>query len=717
MLKNITGTAIAAAVLSIFSTTSAHAAQALPTRHIHQVVKLQQASLTGMLPATQQLKLSIAMPLRNQGEFAQLLRDLYNPRSPKFHQFLSVEQFTARYAPTQADYDAVAQFATANNLSVTARPANRMVMNVQGGVADINRAFAVNLGAYVDATSGRRFHSPDREPTMPANLKIWHVFGLDDFSTPQSLLRKQTATTARASIGAGSGPGGLFTGSDLRTAYYGGTALTGAGQSIGIVAGNYNISDIEAYYAAIGQSFNPAQLQNYSTDGVTNVCAPNCDDGEPVADIVSALGMAPGATVIEYFGTSIVDSFNAMATANVAKQLSSSYVYLPADPAEAEPIFQEMAAQGQSLFVASGDSGAYGGPTAAWYPSDDPYVTAVGGTDLTTGVNGAWASESAWAGSGGGSSTNNLAIPAYQQLNGVVTAANGASTTLRNVPDVASEASSDFLCSGGGCGGVGGTSLAAPRWAAFMALVNQQAANNGRPPIGFLNPALYAIGTASMYAGTFHDITTGNNGGHGGNSFNAVTGYDLVTGWGTPNGQALIDALAAPSTSTPHNVIAFFTDGVGASGSLDNDGYGYSSAQLGATLQWSGTSFPLGTPGTQNAYSGGVIAVPSGKYSALKLIGTGVNGNQAAQQFVVTYSDGTTHTFTQSVSDWFTAQNYPGESIAKTMSYRDTIYGGTASGSPNVYGYTLPLDNSKVVVSVTLPQNRNVVVLSVVPTP
>jgi hypothetical protein len=133
---------------------------------------------------------------------------------------------------------------------------------------------------------------------------------------------------------------------------------------------------------------------------------------------------------------------------------------------------------------------------------------------------------------------------------GVANSSNKASTTIRNIPDVAAEGNFDnYLCDQGSCsGGWGGTSFAAPRWAGFLALVNQQAVSNGSSTLGFLNPILYPIAESSNYTSDLHDITSGNNNNGKGKSYNAVTGYDLVTGWGSPNGQNLINALAGSAS-------------------------------------------------------------------------------------------------------------------------------------------------------------------------
>jgi len=159
-------------------------------------------------------------------------------------------------------------------------------------------------------------------------------------------------------------------------------------------------------------------------------------------------------------------------------------------------------------------------------------------------------------GSSGGYSTNGIAIPSYQELPGVINSANQGSTTLRNMPDVSANADCDSYWVSGGAtmGGLGGTSLSTPAWAGYLALANEQAANNattsGNPTLGSLNPLIYPIGVGSNYDNDFHDITVGsNNNGIDGTSYNAVVGYDLVTGWGSPNGPNLINDLAPTSTN------------------------------------------------------------------------------------------------------------------------------------------------------------------------
>src|SRR5207248_34790 len=185
----------------------------------------------------------------------------------------------------------------------------------------------------------------------------------------------------------------------------------------------------------------------------------------------------------------------------------------------------------------------YSGPDLT--PANNPYITVVGGTDLTMSSGGAaWIGETTWPGSGGGVSTT-YAIPSWQQ--GISMSANHGSATKRNLPDVSMVGDSVFLIADKGqTYAVAGTSISAPLWAGFTALINQLALANGEPLVGFINPALYEFAKGSGVTSGFHDITTGNNKNSSSpNNFSAVGGYDLCTGWGTPK-VSLLTELALP---------------------------------------------------------------------------------------------------------------------------------------------------------------------------
>jgi subtilase family serine protease len=541
-------------VISFFLPALAFGYKQTLTRHMHDEVSSKQATWVERLPAKQSMRLNIALPLRNEFELDELLKQIYDPHSPSYHKFLSVEEFTERFGPSQEDYDAVISFAKANGLIVTGTATNRMIVDVIGPVANIERAFHVNMGVYRHPTENRNFYSPDWEPTADIRGTLWHITGLDNFSIPHPASLKRN-TIAKSNL-TGSGPSGYFIGSDMRAAYYGGTALTGSGQSVGLVEfAGYNVNDVINYFNNVGQPLN-VSIVGVSTDGSSLSCTGNCDDSEQVLDIEAVISMAPSMSqVLVYVSdTSDVSIFNRMATDNIAKSLACSWGWSPADPSSDDPIFKELAAQGQTLFIASSDSGAYRTKSKKVYPADDAYVTSVGGTNLTTAsAGGPWESETAWSNSGGGISPNNIAIPSYQTTAGVITTANKGSRVYRNSPDVAAEANTDnYICYNGTCeGGWGGTSFAAPRWAGYLALVNQQSVANGHSAVGFINPIIYSIGLGTNYGNDFHDITSGNNG-----TYSTTVGYDLVTGWGSPNGVNLINLLA-PSDK---NLYASFTN-------------------------------------------------------------------------------------------------------------------------------------------------------------
>ena len=512
--------------------------------HVPTAVSSGQAALVNSLPLTQKLHITITLPLRNQDALTSLLQRLYDPNSPDFRQFLTVAQFTEQFAPTESDYSAVVNFVTSFGLTVTDQPTDRLIIPIDGTVQQIQSAFNLRMNVYQHPTENRTFYAPDREPSLNLQLPIAHITGLDNFVIPHPALVTRSAGSQKSPVpAAGSGPGGSYLASDMRAAYYGGSALNGSGQTVGLVEfDGYNLSDVNLTFSSVGQSYN-VPIHNVLLDGATGAACQfisPCSDAEEVLDIVQAIGMAPSLSQVRvYIGTTDVDIFHSIYNENIAKEISISWVW-GANTSGDDPIFTAMAAVGQTIFSASGDWGSYPAIYPA-FPAEDVNVTGVGGTDLTTsGPGGTWVSETGWSDSGGGPSPDGISIPSWQSgLTGV----NGSSTTLRNAPDVGAEANFDnYYCNLGACGGgAAGTSFATPRWAGYMALVNQQAVNSGRAPhggLGFINPTLYSIGEGSNYHNDFHDITSGSNG-----RYSAGSGFDLVTGWGSPNGQNLINDL------------------------------------------------------------------------------------------------------------------------------------------------------------------------------
>jgi len=899
------------------------------------------AKLLGRVPSSQQLQFSLALPLRNESQLDALLSEFHNPSSPQYKHFLTAEQFAAQFGPTDEDYNKVLAFAKANGLTVTRTYRSHLLVNVRGSSAQVEQVFHVKMQTYQHPTESRKFYAPDAEPVVSSDVPVMTVEGLSTLNAPHPMLKHAAANDVHSDT-TGSGTNGQFLGSDIRAAYAPGVTLDGSGQTLGLVElGPYNLSDVQAYFSTINQPLNvPIYNVLLNVDGLClgTPATGGCDDGEEAADIEQAIAMAPGLSAVVVYeaygsGSDALTAFTQAANDNIAKEISLSFGWggTPSSEPGYEAVFKQLAAQGQNVFVASGDAGANVGGVG--YPGNSQYITAVGGTDLTTaGPGGAWQSEVGWIGSGGGWNTQ-ASIPSYQSP--VITSANQGSTSYRNIPDVAAEANTDnYNCVNGSCGGgLGGTSLAAPRWAGFLALVNQQA--NGSP-IAFLNPTIYSIGQGSSYSTFFHDVTTGDNyNSDSPNMFAAMTGYDLVTGWGTPNGQALIDSLApanptspnfsitatpaaipltpggsatstvtvtalngfsdtvnlavkvigapagvtaslspatvtgagtatlsiettsetpggsilmaitgtasglqqntyvtlqlpsfslsaspatlylnergkatskvtvvaqngfdskvtlsAPETlpvgvisqysrgtsgakqltlyadssaatlpvrgltvtgtsgatsevapqlvlavsaalggwgagvpvdlSAAYNLVGIHSDGTSFSDNgMDGDGYAFSSNLLTSARTLHGVRFLFGKPDEANEVygAGQTISLPVGHYTSLQLLGTGIQGNQASQSIVVNYEDGSTATFSQSFSDWYSPSSNLGEGEAVAMAYRDTASGGQDKRQFNMYGYALQLDPRKVVKSMTLPSNRNLILAAATLTP
>lgn len=783
---------------------------------------------------TNRLRLVVGLPLRNQSGLDQLLIELNDPAGTNYHRWLTSDEFSRRFGPTDEDYRKVIDYVKDHGLSVAGLTSNRMLVDVEAPVADIEKALNVKLHVYAHPTEKREFYAPDAEPTVDTNVPIIHISGLDNFTLPHRLGNlKQTPLTASNSITSfytGSAPGGYFMGNDFRTAYVPGVTNTGAGQYIAIadVGGLYYTNDIYIYETNAGLSTSivvtniVTTFTSYWTNALTGS---STDDGEEALDICMAMSMAPAATIMNYEGDAHT-VFNQIAVDNKAKQITLSYGF--GIDVTIIQSFQQFLAQGQAMSQASGDGDAdLDGGTGL---TGNPYATIVGGTTLTTSsAGGPWSSETTWNwnnGGGSGGGISGYGIPTWQQ--GVGTVTNQGSAVYRNYPDVAMPADGVFLVSKNGTsiGSVGGTSCASPLWAGFMALVNQRAATLGKASVGFPNPSIYSIGKGpySVYTNIFHDITTGNNlNSQNPTRFYATNGYDLCTGWGTPRGSNTIAALAGdgtndfmfygmpdtlsivrggvatttfnvarmngfagtinfsmsglptgatasinPASTTTSSLVNFvignsavvgtypititgisgplthsvslnlivatpvpgtapvnlssyynrpgiWTDGRSFSGGFDSGGYAYSANLMGTAPSWNGIVFNLGPTNANDAVSctGQVITLPATNGNSLQILGAAVDGSQSAQTFTVTYTDNSTATLTQSLSDWAGPQQFAGESVVLSMAYRNS--GGGSQDlytTVNIYNYDFALDQTKTVKSLTLPNNGNVVLLA-----
>ena len=525
------------------------------------------------LPGTNRLHIAISLPLRNQALLLKLFREIYDPASTNFHRFLTPEQFTEKFGPSEQDYSAVMEFAKANGLAVTGPHPGRSIMGIDGSVAGIEKMLHVKMVEYQHPSEARKFFAPDGEPSLDLDVPVSAISGLNNYSVPLSDLKTNRSNSAHPNIG--SGMSGWFLGADFRNAYVPGTTLTGAGQVVGLVeeGGGYNVNDLLLWETAAGITNPPPIIPVYQNNLQLDL---GTISAEFMVDMEMVISMAPGIKLLVLYEPRGIktdpEMYQEMAYPTYGEprpnQVSTSFA--TDMEGDATNSLMQLAMQGQSFFIYTGDRGAF--PTFGNRIATS-YVTYVGGTSLTMSGNGlSWSNEVVWqqgpegGGASGGGIFNACPIPFYQQ--GINMSMNQGSTQWRNVPDVSmvSENIEVFYSSLPTNGplqccivnGIGGTSCSAPLWAGFAALANQQAAATGHNPVGLINVAATSIGNGPSYTNCFHDITSGNStntnpvgttNAYGNitiaNDFQAAPGYDLCTGWGSPNGTNLINALLA----------------------------------------------------------------------------------------------------------------------------------------------------------------------------
>lgn len=512
----------------------------------------------------------LTLKLRNQDQLKRELKDIYNPKSVHYHKFLSTSDFASKYAPSKEDYAKLESFATQHGLTISGEHSSRTMIEVTANTATIRDLFKSQM--YRRQTKeGKDYLAPDIDPTPPSDLSGigGSVAALSQKPIKTSLVRPDIEPAVALPTNP-SYTGGNYTPSQIRT-LYGLNGIQNGGQPVALVElSSANYADAAVYASQYGLH-NPT-LTQIAVDGGTMSTG---DEVEVMLDIEMVMAVSNPANIYIYTAphtnAGALADYAQIADDNLVSQASTSYVPCEADIDQSmanqeNAVFSQMAAEGIAMFAASGDHGAGGcdsSVNAVSDPASQPYVTGVGGTSLQTTPETVWydaappntGNYNNYWGSGGGVSTF-WPIPDYQTE--ISPQSSQFSTTMRNVPDVALDADPKtgyyIYCTGcepsGGASWttVGGTSAAAPEWAAFWSLIGKGLTVSGAPPAraGFANPALYAIAANSTnYALDFHDVTTGNNG-----YFNAVSGYDNATGLGSFNGGNLYQAVIARKRAT-----------------------------------------------------------------------------------------------------------------------------------------------------------------------
>ncbi len=493
-------------------------------------------------------RFEVTLRLRSRGGARALAEGgAHDDRPPGTRRYLSREEYEAQHGTAGTDIDAVTAFAKAQGLAVVQIDAGRRSVVLSGDAKAFGKAFGVTLQEFEhDAGTYRGRVGSISVPAELADI-VEGVFGLDN--RPQATPHFQRAAPAGGL--AERAAGGSFTPPQLARLYDFPAGLDGHGQCIAIIelGGGYKPADIKAYFKALGLA--PPKVIAVSVDGGHNhPTNANSADGEVMLDIEVAAAVAPKAAVAVYFAPNTDQGFlDAISTAVHDKKHKPSVISISWGSAEAnwtvqamtqfDQAFQAAAAIGVTVCCAAGDNGSADGVTDGHahvdFPASSPFVLGCGGTRLTAGSHGI-ASEVVWnegsdSATGGGVSAF-FGLPAYQAHAKVPKGAGGKAG--RGVPDVAGDAdpASGYQVRVDGQNLViGGTSAVAPLWAGLVALMNQKLAQ----PVGFLNPLLYG---SLAGKGLFNDVVSGSNG-----AFAARHGWDACTGWGSPNGSKLLQAL------------------------------------------------------------------------------------------------------------------------------------------------------------------------------
>ncbi|HUA05162.1 MAG TPA: protease pro-enzyme activation domain-containing protein [Solirubrobacteraceae bacterium] len=560
------------------------------------------AHIAGAVPDTTPLHVTVTLQSQDPAGLAALANAVSTPGSPQYRDYISPAEFAQRFGATRAAVQAVETSLRAHGLDPGPVSANSLSIPVTATAGQVAQAFSTSF-SHVALASGASAIVNRQAPALDSGIApdVQSVLGLSTLATAKPLLIHPHTASAlapqdrahvvtggpqpcAAAASAGASQGGYT--ADQIAAAYGMSGLyqsgdEGAGQTVAILELEpYDLFDIQQYGACFGA--NP-QIGNTSVDGGAGT---GPGQGEAALDIENVIGLAPQANIAVYEGPNSgngpYDVMSTIINQHIAQVVSTSWGECEQlegfGQANAEnTLFQQAATEGITVVSASGDSGSedcFPAPPTLQVddPASQPYVTGVGGTSLSANTStGARLSETVWndgatVGASGGGVSSFWPMPGYQSqaasflhvINANSSGATCAATSgdCREVPDVSADgdpATGYMIYWNGnndagpgqpsGWQAVGGTSAAAPAWAALIALANASARCAGTP-IGFANPALYyAAGTA--YGSDFDDITSGNNDMTGLNSglYPAGSGYDMATGLGSPNAAALAQSL------------------------------------------------------------------------------------------------------------------------------------------------------------------------------
>jgi kumamolisin len=513
----------------------------------------------GVLSPDTTLQLTIGLNTNRQA-LADDLAAMYDPSSPHYSQFLSPAQIAERYGASQSAIDAVTHYFTSQGFKIVAVSSLRDSVTVSGTILQIAQALHVVIQNFQQ--QGKTFFAPTGDVTLPPDIQqfITSILGMSDFGLPNPKPTPPPAPPPACKGEPGTMPEAIANNYHYTDAYHAG--YTGKGISIGVVEFNDDVSEKDLNTFLSCSTGGKLHRQLVRVNGGA-VATDDGSTGEAELDFEYLSALAPDAQLVEYqynFCQTVIclpgtPSFAAAYEAVLSKIAQDGRVQVASSSWGAEEQYfsrselfaidqtiQRMAAEGITLAVASGDcaafdSGDYGKLTID-FPSSDPYALAVGGTVLSVDAGGTRASEPAWSnaspdksqcnntwGTGGGVSVI-WRQPSWQKGTNVK---NKYSTGFRQTPDVAAAADNLPLYFQGQWYNSGGTSAAAPIWAAGIALVDQGLLQHKKALVG--GPAtFYELANKGGSLQPFYDVTQGDN-----IYYKTSTGWDYATGWGVPN--------------------------------------------------------------------------------------------------------------------------------------------------------------------------------------
>ena len=622
-----------------------------------RAVDFDPAAIRGPVEDNHPVSIVVNLKLRNEGTMDSFIQELHRPGSPAFHQWLSSEQTTANFSPTQEQAQAVADYLSSQGFTNVKIAANRLLVSADGNAGAARHAFNTDFARL--SLNGEEGIANTRSAQIPAAIagQVQAVLGLQTVQKVHTHHAAKSKSLGTAALPPGhSASNSYYLPYQFQTVYHVGTTAAGSSTAIGVVGWGSMANaptDLAQYESDAGIAKVPTNVVQIGTSETDTSGAV-----EWAMDAQGIVGISGGVKSLTFYegddsGTdaAIGTAINKAVTDNVAKVINMSFGECDGPGGQTTGVwdsyFKTGVTQGQTFSASTGDTGAYscgtGGQNGASYgselgpeyPSTSLYVVAVGGTTLTTDANSNYTSESAWTYGGGGISTFE-AKPTWQSA---------LSGNFRQVPDVAFDADASnsgiaFYCaSQGGYIVNGGTSLASPLFVGSWARL-ESANNNG---LGFAPPALYA------YSKTFpfHDVTTGGIGG----GYNAKVGYDNASGWGSFD----IQAAATFITNNP-GFVSDTNGGGGNAGGTPSANFSVATSGLTATFTDSSTD------------AGGTIGSHAWTF--------GDNGSSTATSPSHTYAAAGTYSVTETVTD-----SANGKTSSKTSSVTVTNPGGTPTAN------------------------------------